>query len=90
MNNKSQICSLKKIGEKLKMTQDKEFSNLNDEQYLAARSRQARGGDILLAKSWLITSCLIFPNNFQVRMKYFSTLYVCYVLRTQIRPVKAT
>ncbi len=58
------------------MTQDKELANLNDEQYLAARSRQARGGDILLAKSWLITSCLIFPNNFQVLTKFHSWIYL--------------
>jgi hypothetical protein len=49
------------------MTFERGLSELNDEQYLAARSRQARSGDIVAAKSWLITSCLIYPNNFQVK-----------------------
>lgn len=48
------------------MTQENNLSELNDEEYLAARSRQARSENILSAKAWLITSCLMFPNNFQV------------------------
>ena len=60
------------VSDPVKMTQNKELSELNDEQYLAARSRQARSGDILIAKSWLITSCLMFPNNFQVSFYDFN------------------
>ena len=63
------------------MTLDRDLSDLSDEDYLAARSRQARNGtssDILSAKAWLITSCLMFPNNYQVHS--FANWLWCYGL----------
>jgi len=43
-----------------------ELSNLTDEEYLAARGRLARDTNLLEAKAWLITSNLLFPDNFKI------------------------
>ncbi len=43
-----------------------DLSNACDEEYLALRGRLARESNPLEAKAWLITSNLLFPNNFKI------------------------
>ncbi len=50
---------------------DAELSASSDEEYLVARSRRLRSSDPVMAKAWMITARLMFPENFDIQYEAY-------------------